>query len=137
MLSADRDAAPASALRMWDADVASRALGMELEGLGDGYARVRMTVTEAMVNGHGLCHGGYVFTLADSAFALACNTEGPTTVAAACDIAFVAPVRLGDELVAEGRERTRFGRSGIFDVTVRRGGAGGAEFRGHSRTLGT
>ena len=71
-----------------------------------------------MVNGHDIAHGGYVFLFADSAFACACNSHGPATVAAAADITFVAPARLGDELVAEATERTRFGRSGIYDVTV-------------------
>ena len=120
---------------MWAADVASRALGMELEEVRPGYARMRMPVSDSMVNGHDLCHGGLIFTLADSAFAFACNTHGSTTLAAACDIVFVAPARRGDVLVAEASERVRFGRSGIYDVTVRRGDAVVAEFRGHSRTI--
>ncbi|MDP9398192.1 MAG: hydroxyphenylacetyl-CoA thioesterase PaaI [Actinomycetota bacterium] len=95
-----------------------------------------MTVTDTMVQGHGSCHGGYLFTLADSAFAFACNTYGSATVAAGADIVFVAPARSGDELVAEARERARFGRSGVYDVTVRRtGGDVVAEFRGRARTL--
>jgi acyl-CoA thioesterase len=122
---------------MWAADDASRRLGMELDELGDGRAQVRMTVVEWMLNGHGMCHGGFVFSLADTAFALACNSRSETTVvAAACDVVFVAPAQLGDVLVAEAQERTRFGRSGIYDVTVRReDGAIVAEFRGHSRVL--
>lgn len=121
---------------MWAADVASRSLGMELLEVRPGYARLRMPVTETMVNGHDLCHGGFVFTLADSAFAFACNSHGPTTVAAACDIVFVTTAHRGDLLEAEATERVRFGRSGVYDVTVRRGGEIVAEFRGYSRTIG-
>jgi acyl-CoA thioesterase len=134
----DADAvARGSADAMWAADVASRSLGMELEEIRPGYARVRMTVADTMINGHDLCHGGFMFSLADTAFAFACNTHGPTTVAAAYDVVFVAPARLGDELVAEATERARFGRSGVYDVTVRRGDGVVAEFRGQSRTIGT
>jgi acyl-CoA thioesterase len=121
---------------MWAADVASRELGMELEEVRPGYARLRMTVGDTMINGHDLCHGGFVFALADSAFAFACNTHGPTTVAAACDIVFVATAHRGDVLVAEAMERVRFGRSGVYDVTVRRADEIVAEFRGYSRTIG-
>ena len=100
---------------------------------------MRMRVTAAMVNGHDIAHGGYVFMLADSAFACACNSHGPVTVAAAADITFVAPAHLGDELVAIATERTRFGRSGIYDVTVFRDDGDErvviAEFRGHSREM--
>ena len=100
---------------------------------------VRMTVTEAMVNGHAIAHGGFVFALADSAFALACNSHGPVTVAAGCDITFVAPARLGDVLVAEAVERAVFGRSGLTDVSVRVESSGAlvAELRGRSRTVGS
>ena len=108
---------------------------MRLLAAADGTAAVRMTVTRSMVNGHGIAHGGYLFLLADTAFACACNSHGPVTVAAAADIDFVAPARLGDDLLATAVERTRFGRSGIYDVTVRRGDEGIAEFRGRSRTL--
>lgn len=121
---------------MWDKDLASRSLGMELVEAGDGRAVVRMPVTEAMVNGHDLAHGGYLFLLADSAFACACNSHGPVTVAAGADITFVAPVRRGDVLEARARERVRFGRSGVYDVTVYRGEEIVAEFRGRSRTIG-
>jgi acyl-CoA thioesterase len=120
---------------MFDADAASRGLGMELLEVGAGSAVVRMTITDAMVNGHAIAHGGFVFTLADTAFACACNSHGPVTVAAGADIAFVRPVRAGDVLTAHARERVRFGRSGIYDVTVRRGDEVVAEFRGRSRTL--
>jgi acyl-CoA thioesterase len=90
-----------------------------------------------MINGHDICHGGYVFLLADSAFAFACNSYDHVTVASGADISFVAPARLGDDLVAVAEERTRFGRSGVYDVTVRRAdGHVIAEFRGRSRTVG-
>jgi acyl-CoA thioesterase len=121
---------------MMDADIASAALGIELTELGEGRAACRMAVTDQMINGHGLCHGGYVFLLADTAFACACNTYGPVTVAAGAEITFVSSARAGDVLVAEAAERTRYGRSGIYDITVR--GPRGqvvAEFRGRSREL--
>jgi acyl-CoA thioesterase len=127
-----------AAQAMWAADRASAGLGMELMSLDVGRAIVRMPVTTAMVNGHDIAHGGFVFALADSAFALACNSHGPVTVAAACDITFVASARLGEVLVAEAVERARFGRSGLTDVTIRTEGSGElvAEFRGRSRTIG-
>jgi acyl-CoA thioesterase len=128
------DAGVAAARAMFEADAASRALGIELLELAPGRAVLRMAVTAAMVNGHGIAHGGYVFLLADSAFACACNTHGAVTVAAGADIAFTAPVRDGDVLVATAEERTRFGRNGICDVTVRRGGGVVAELRGRSRS---
>jgi len=121
---------------MLAADRASRDLGIEVVGAGPGRAKARMAVTGAMVNGHGLAHGAFVFAVADTAFACACNSHGPITVAAGADITFVAPVREGDELVAEAVERTRYGRNGIYDVTVRRGTDVVAEFRGRSRTVG-
>ena len=124
-----------AARAMFAADRASRALGMELAELTTGRAVLRMTVTELMVNGHGIAHGGYVFLLADTAFACACNSHGPATVASGADITFVASAREDDELVATAEERTRFGRNGIYDITVRRGDETIAEFRGRSRTI--
>ena len=125
--------------RMWEDDDASRALGMEALEIAPDRARVRMTVTDAMVNGHDIAHGGYIFTLADSAFALACNSRGRLTVAAGADITFVAPARRGDVLVADATQRTAYGRSGLTDVTVTRESDGStiAEFRGRSRSLHT
>ncbi|MFG3083879.1 MULTISPECIES: hydroxyphenylacetyl-CoA thioesterase PaaI [Streptomyces] len=120
---------------MFSADEASRGLGIELVEHGEGTALLRMTVTPAMVNGHRIAHGGYVFLLADSAFACACNSHGPVTVAAGADIVFVAPAREGDVLVARAEERARFGRSGVYDVSVRRGDELIAEFRGRSRSV--
>jgi acyl-CoA thioesterase len=117
---------------MMASDAASRMLGIDLVGYGPGWARTRMTVTGDMVNGHGIGHGGLIFSLADTAFACACNSWGPVTVAAECDIIFVAPARAGDVLTAEARMRSRFGRAGLYDVTVTRGGDLIAEFRGRS-----
>lgn len=116
-------------------DAASTALGIRALELRDGYARLGMVVTERMLNGHRIAHGGYVFLLADTAFACACNRHGSVTVAAQAEIDFIKPAHAGDELVAEAVERTRFGRSGIYDITVRRGDEVVAEFRGRSRTL--
>jgi acyl-CoA thioesterase len=126
---------PEPVQRMLDDDLASRSLGMHLVDAGPGRATVRMTVTDTMVNGHALAHGGYVFLLADTAFACACNSHGPVTVAAGADITFVRSARLGDELQATAVERVTYGRSGIYDVTVTRGDEVVAEFRGRSRTL--
>ncbi len=120
---------------MFDRDAASRGLGMELVEAGDGQATVRMTVTAAMVNGHAMAHGGYVFLLADTAFACACNSHGPVTVAAGADISFLRPAREGDVLQARARERATSGRSGVYDVTVTRDGDVVAEFRGRSRVI--
>lgn len=120
---------------MFSADLVSRSLGIQLLAAHDGTASVTMTVTPQMVNGHGLAHGGYLFLLADTAFACACNSHGPVTVAAGADITFVAPAREGDLLVATAHERTRFGRSGIYDVSILRGDEVIAEFRGRSRSL--
>ena len=120
---------------MFNSDVASRSLGMELLRTGPGTAEVQMRITRAMVNGHDIAHGGYLFMLADTAFACACNSWGPVTVAAGAEIAFLAPVRLGDVLEARAEVRTRRGRAGIYDVTVRRGDDVVAEFRGRSMEL--
>lgn len=124
---------------MFAADAASQSLGIELIDEGDGGADVRMTVRADMVNGHGIAHGGYVFLLADTAFACACNEPGSVTVAAGADITFLAPARAGDRLRARARRRSGHGRSGVYDVTVTREAGDRdevlAEFRGRSRTL--
>ena len=120
---------------MWAEDEASRGLGIELGEVGPGSAVLRMTVRPEMANGHGTCHGGYLFLLADSAFAVACNTYGPPVVAQGADVAFLAPVRVGAELVATAVERALRGRSGLYDVTVRCGDEVVAEFRGRSRAV--
>lgn len=130
--------ARACAEAMWAEDPGTRSLGMTLEHVGPGTARIAMTVRPEMVNGHGLCHGGYIFTLADSAFAFACNTYNERVVAQHCAITFLRPAKLGMRLVATAAERSRAGRSGIYDVTVTGGdGTVIAEFRGNSRGLGT
>lgn len=120
---------------MWASDAASRALGMELVEVAEGRAVVQMTVRTDMVNGHGMAHGGLVATLADSAFALACNSRGAATVAAGFDVTFLRPAHAGEVLVATAEERSLEGRSGIYDVTVRRDGEVVAELRGRSRAL--
>jgi acyl-CoA thioesterase len=120
---------------MLASDRASTALGIEVLAHGPGWARARMTVRDDMVNGHDLAHGGLVFSLADTAFACACNSWGPVTVAAGADITFLRPARLGDVLEAHAEVRTRRGRRGIYDVTVRRGDDVIAEFRGRSTEL--
>jgi acyl-CoA thioesterase len=124
-----------AAHEMFDRDSASRGLGMELVEAGEGTAIVRMPVTEAMVNGHGMAHGGFVFLVADTAFACACNSRGPVTVAAGADITFLGPARAGDLLEARASERSASGRSGIYDVTVTNAGDVVAEFRGRSRVI--
>ena len=121
---------------MMASDAASRMFGIELLEYGQGWARTRLTVRDDMVNGHDICHGGVIFSLADTAFACACNSWGPVTVAAGADIVFIAPGRLGDVLVAEARMRTGYGRNGVYDVTVTQGEQVIAEFRGRSHTLG-
>jgi len=129
------DLARRSAEAMYADDLASQRAGITIDGVAPGRAIARMTVTRDMINGHDICHGGYVFLLADTAFAFACNTYGSPTVAQACDIVFIRPARLGEVLVATAVERTRYGRSGIYDATVMCGDTVIAEFRGNSRTL--
>jgi acyl-CoA thioesterase len=129
------DIATRSAEAMWAGDRASRGLGMEILDVAPGRATMRMTVREDMVNGHAIGHGGFTFTLADSAFAFACNSYNRSTVAAACEIQFLAPTRLGDVLVAEAVERHREGRDGVYDITVRVGETLVAEFVGRSKEI--
>jgi acyl-CoA thioesterase len=125
-----------SAAAMWARDDASKWLGASLDAVGPGTARLSMTVEEHHTNGHDICHGGYIFTLADSAFAFACNSYNTLVVAQHNAITFIAPGRLGDRLVADAREVARFGRSGIYDVRVtNQAGALIAEFRGNSRVI--
>jgi len=121
---------------MWAGDAASRALGMRIVQVGPGRAVLVMTVRDDMVNGHGLGHGGLTFTLADSAFAFACNSYNRRTVAAGAEVRFRAPTRLGDELVATAVERSREGRDGVCDVTVTVGDVVVAEFVGRSKEIG-
>jgi acyl-CoA thioesterase len=122
---------------MWAEDRASRHLGMRLLEIGPGRATLAMPVTAEMVNGHDIGHGGLTFALADSAFAFACNSHGPVTVAHSAEIRFLAPVHRGDELVANAVERTREGRRGVYDVQVRARDTLVATFVGRSSELRT
>jgi acyl-CoA thioesterase len=125
-----------SAEVMWAEDRASRSLGMSLDAVGPGTATLRMTVRDDMVNGHDIGHGGLTFTLADSAFAFACNSYNRRTVAAGAEVRFRAPTRAGDVLVATAIERERAGRDGTYDVTVTAGGIVVATFVGRCREVG-
>lgn len=103
---------------MYQRDRATRALDMCLQRVEPGRATLTMPITEAMIQGHDSCHGGYIFMLADSAFAFACNTYNEATVASGCSIEYLAPGKLGDTLTADARERSRKGRTGVYDVQV-------------------
>jgi acyl-CoA thioesterase len=127
--------ARACADAMWREDSASQGLGMEILEVKPGRAVLAMTVRPEMVNGQRIAHGGLIFTLADSAFAFACNSHNERVVAAQGSITFIKPGKLGDRLVATAREISRSGRSGIYDVSVAVDGGTIAEFRGHSRTI--
>ena len=129
------DLARACAEAMWKEDDASKGLGMEIVEIGPGKAVMSMTVLPHMVNGQRIAHGGFIFTLADSAFAFACNTHNERVVAAQGNITFIRPGKLGDRLVATAREISRSGRSGIYDVRVTVDNTVIAEFRGHSRAI--
>ena len=130
------DLARACADAMWKDDDASSGLGMTIVDIGAGRATLTMIVRPDMVNGQRIAHGGFIFTLADSAFAFACNSHNEKSVAAQGDITFIKPGQLGDTLVASAREISRGGRSGIYDVRVTVDDDVIAEFRGHSRTIG-
>jgi len=128
--------ARACADAMWETDLASQHLGIKVESVDAGAARLTMTIAAHMVNGHGTAHGGYIFALADSAFAFACNTYDQRTVGQMASVTYLAPARAGDVLTATATERARQGRSGLYDVTVtNQDGIHIAEFRGHSRTV--
>lgn len=128
--------AEACARAMWDNDSASQRLGMVLDHVAPGEATLSLTITDRMTNGFGMCHGGYIFTLADSAFAFACNSYNQRVVAQHCAVSFLNPVGLGTRLQAHAREVSRRGRSGIYDVRVSDdAGTVVAEFRGHSRVI--
>lgn len=121
---------------MYERDAASQALGMTLDAIGPGHARMRMRVREDMLNGHGTCHGGYIFMLADSAFAFACNSHNVNTVGAGCTIDYLAPGRAGDVLVAEAVEQALAGKTGVYDVVVTdQDGRKVALFRGKSHRV--
>jgi acyl-CoA thioesterase len=128
--------ARACADAMWEGDRASQGLGMVIDFIAPGQAVLSMTIREDMTNGHGICHGGFIFTLADSAFAFACNTYNQRVVAQMAQISFLAPAHKGDRLTATAREIWRQGRGGLYDIRVTtQTGAPVAEFRGQSRTV--
>ena len=128
--------AEACAAAMWAEDSASRDLGMRIVHIAPGEARLEMPVRPSMANGHGMCHGGYVFTLADSAFAFACNSRNQRMVAQQGAVTFIAPAQVGDTLTAHAREVHLRGRGGIYDVAVtNQAGERIAEFRGHCRSI--
>ena len=128
--------ARACADAMWKEDDASQGLGMEILAVRPGEAVLAMNVQPHMVNGQRIAHGGFIFLLADSTFAFACNSHNDRAVAAHCNITFIRPGKLGDRLVATAREISRTGRSGIYDVRVTVDDVPIAEMRGHSRTIG-
>lgn len=131
-----QELAEASARAMWNDDSASQRLDMSLDHIAPGRATLSMTITDSMSNGHGNCHGGYMFTLADSAFAFACNSYNQLAVAQHCSITYLMPGRIGDRLTATATEVSRRGRSGIYDIRItNQDGQHVAEFRGHSRTV--
>jgi acyl-CoA thioesterase len=130
------DIARACAEAMWKEDDASKGLGIKIVAIGPGLATLAMTVQPHMVNGQRIAHGGFIFALADSAFAFACNTHNERAVAAQGSITFIRPGKLGDRLVAAARGGSRNGRSGIYDVQVTANDVVIAEFRGHSRLIG-
>ena len=125
-----------SAAAMWASDAASQGLGMVLEDVGPGLARMSMTVEPRMLNGLGSCHGGFIFALADSTFAFACNSRNQRAVAQSCSITYLSPASLGDRLIATARELAAAGRSGLYDVRVQTTERVVAEFRGQSRQVG-
>ena len=131
--SAAQALAEAVAEAMWSRDRAAQALGMRIDSVAPGRATLSMPVRSDMVNGHHICHGGLIFSLADTAFAYACNAYNLNTVASGCNIDFVAPGKEGDTLQATAVERSRSGRTGVYDVTVRdSAGKDLALFRGKS-----
>ena len=132
-----KERAQSSAAAMWAGDAASRWFGMEITAVDEGTATLRLKVAENHVNGHGICHGGITYALADSAFAFACNSRNQATVAQFNSITYLAPARLGDRLTAVAKEVSVTGRNGIYDVRVfNQDGLRIAEFRGHSRAIG-
>ncbi|WP_404415407.1 hydroxyphenylacetyl-CoA thioesterase PaaI [Marinospirillum sp.] len=118
---------------MFSRDQASQQLGMQIQSVAPGKAVLTMTIDERMIQGHGNCHGGYLFTLADSAFAFSCNTYDKATVASGCSIEYMRPARLGDQLTATAKEVSRGSRTGVYDITItNQDGKKVALFRGKS-----
>jgi len=136
MALSNQERADKSAAAMWENDNASKFIGMVIDAVSEGRATLSMQIETHHTNGHGICHGGYIFTLADSAFAFACNSRNQNTVAQNCTISFLAPGRLGDRLTATAEEIHLAGRSGIYDVSiVNQDKIKIAEFRGLSRSI--
>jgi len=136
MLHSPQALAELAGKTMYERDPASQKLGMTLDDIRPGYARMRMRVREDMLNGHGTCHGGYIFMLADSAFAFACNSHNFNTVGAGCTIDYLAPGRIGDVLTAEATEQALAGKTGVYDVVVTdQDGRKLALFRGKSHRV--
>lgn len=135
-MAEEEELARACAQHMFAGDQASQGLGMQIANVGQGHATLTMIVRPDMVNGHKLCHGGFIFTLADSAFAFACNSYNLRTVAASAEVSFLKPAFEGESLTAHAQERWREGRNGIYDIAVtNQDGVVVAEFRGKSRTI--
>ncbi|MCP1232101.1 hydroxyphenylacetyl-CoA thioesterase PaaI [Acetobacter indonesiensis] len=128
--------ARAAARALWTNDRASKSLGMEILEVGPGFSIVAMNATIEMANGIGTIHGGFIFALGDSAFAVACNSYNDRTVAAHCSITYLAPGVAGKRLLANAREISRAGRSGLYDIEISQEGTIIAQFRGHSRSIG-
>lgn len=135
-MSSAQDLALQAAAAMWAQDAASQALGMEILEIAPGTATLSMVITQTMLNGHGSAHGGFIYTLADSAFAFACNSHNERAVASHCSITYLRPGQAGKRLIATAKEISRIGRSGIYDVEVCQEGEVIAQFRGHSRLIG-
>jgi acyl-CoA thioesterase len=136
MLHSPQDLAELAGKTMYERDLASQKLGILLAAIRPGYACMRMRVREDMLNGHGTCHGGYIFMLADSAFAFACNSHNFNTVGAGCTIDYLAPGRIGDVLTAEATEQALSGKTGVYDVVVSdQDGRKLALFRGKSHRV--
>jgi len=128
--------AVACAEAMYARDLASKSLGIRIVEIKQGFALLKMAIRADMLNGHDVCHGGFIFTLADTAFAYACNSRNRVSLAQSCSIDFIRPGQAGEELRAEAEERSRQGRTGLYDVTVcGPDGAALAYFRGRSRSL--
>ena len=131
-----KERAQKSAEAMWNNDQASAWFGMRIDEIDEGFAMLSLTVEKKHTNGHGICHGGVTFALADSAFAFACNSRNQSTVAQHNTISYTTPVRLGDVLTATAKEISLIGRNGIYDVEVtNQEGLAVAQFRGCSRAI--
>ena len=137
MKLSDQDRAERSAKAMFANDTVTQQLGMHVEAIGPGFARLRMHVTKIMLNGHSTCHGGYLFTLSDSTFAFACNSFNQTAVASSASIEFLAPAYLDDELIAEASVQSQGRRTGLYDVVITNQNEQRiALFRGRSHRIG-